>query len=111
MNPFEALTGLAVRHLDGARLHALRTRYHALRTKLYPVMRTYYGTFDTAALREHLETRIGRDFDVLMIHNSVNHMAPMYTQGPLELVRMLMDFCGPDRTLAMPAFYFGDAAV
>jgi len=32
----------------------------------------------------------------------------MFTDDPLELVRMLIDFCGPTRTLAMPAFYFGE---
>ncbi len=108
MNPLEALTGLAVRYLDSNRLHALRTRYHAMRTALFPVMRAVYGTFDTKALRTHLETRVGRNFEILMVHSSVNHMQPMFTDSPLDLVRMLIDFCGPERTLAMPAFYFGD---
>jgi aminoglycoside 3-N-acetyltransferase len=35
----------------------------------------------------------------------------MYTGAPLELVKMLIDFVGPTRTLAMPAFYFGDPAI
>ena len=30
---------------------------------------------------------------------------------PLDLVRMLVAFCGPSRTLVMPAFYFGDPAI
>jgi aminoglycoside 3-N-acetyltransferase len=74
-------------------------------------MRAVYGTFDTAALREHLEERIGRDFEILMVHSSVNHMKPMYTGTPLDFVRMLVEWCGPDRTLVMPAFYFGDPAI
>jgi aminoglycoside N3'-acetyltransferase len=74
-------------------------------------MRVAYGTFDAAALREHLEQRIGSDFEVLMVHSSVNNMIPMYTDNALDLVRMLMSFCGPTRTLAMPAFYFGDKAL
>ena len=36
-------------------------------------------------------------------------MLPMYVGRPLELLHQLMAFCGPDRTLAMPAFYFGAA--
>ena len=36
-------------------------------------------------------------------------MKPMFVDSPLDLVRMLIDFCGPERTLAMPAFYFGEA--
>nr|WP_281375126.1 AAC(3) family N-acetyltransferase [Aquabacterium terrae] len=43
-----------------------------------------------------------------MVHSSVNHMKPMFTDTPLDLVRMLIDYCGPERTLAMPAFYFGE---
>ena len=74
-------------------------------------MRMVYGTFDVAALRDHLEQRIGTDFEILMVHSSVNNMKPMYKDSPLDLVRMLISFCGPNRTLVMPAFYFGDPAI
>ncbi len=111
MSPLEFASGLAVRYLDEQRIGALRDAYFSLRTKLSPVLRLIHGTFDSAALREHLEQRIGTDFEVLMVHSSVNHMQPMFTDTPLDLVRMLMAFCGPDRTLAMPAFYFGDPAI
>ena len=111
MSLFETASGLAVRCLSRERLVALRTRYLSVRSKLHPVMRAVYGTFDTAALREHLEQRIGGDFEILMVHSSVNNMQPMYTGNPLELVQMLIAFCGPDRTLVMPAFYFGDPAL
>jgi aminoglycoside 3-N-acetyltransferase len=111
MSLFEAASGLAVRCLSRERLVALRTQYLSVRAKLHPVMRVVYGTFDTAALRDHLERRIGADFEILMVHSSVNNMQPMYTGSPLEFVQMLMSFCGPHRTLAMPAFYFGDPAI
>ncbi len=110
MNLLETASGLALKHLSQDQVEALRTTYFDLRKKLHPVMRKVYGTFDVAALRAHLDERIGHDFDVLMVHSSVNHMKPMFTDGPLDLVRMLIDFCGPDRTLAMPGFYFGDPA-
>ena len=89
----------------------LRSTYFNLRRTLHPVMRSVYGTFDAAQLRQHLEQRVGRDFEILMVHSSINHMKPMFTGGPLDMVRMLIDFCGPERTLAMPAFYFGDPAI
>jgi aminoglycoside 3-N-acetyltransferase len=111
MSLFETASGLAVRCLSRERLGALRTRYLSMRAKLHPVMRAVYGTFDTAALREHLEGRLGPDFEILMVHSSVNNMQPMYTGSPLEFVQMLISFCGPDRTLVMPAFYFGDPAI
>jgi aminoglycoside 3-N-acetyltransferase len=108
---FESASGFVVRHLKKERILALRAQYFSLRKKLYPVMRLAYGTFDVTALREHLEQRLDNQFEILMVHSSVNNMKPTYTDGPLELVRMLISFCGPNRTLAMPAFYFGDSAI
>jgi aminoglycoside 3-N-acetyltransferase len=108
MNPVDSATSLALRYLPRDRFVALRDHYFALRTKLHPVMRAVYGGFGSAELKEHLERRVGRDFDILMVHSSINHMKPMYSDNPLEFVQMLREFCGPDRTLAMPAFYFGD---
>jgi aminoglycoside 3-N-acetyltransferase len=35
----------------------------------------------------------------------------MYTDTALDLVKMLISMCGAHRTLAMPAFYFGDPAI
>lgn len=111
MSPLEAVSGLAVRYLNQTRLQALRSAYFTARSKLHPVMRAVHGTFDSLALRKHLEERVGSDFEILMVHSSVNHMQPMFTDSPLELVKMLMSFCGPDRTLVMPTFYFGDPKI
>src|SRR5450755_3441159 len=111
MSLLETASNLAVRHLRQERLLALREQYFSLRTKLYPVMRLVYGTFDTATLRDHLEREVGDDFEILMVHTSRNHMKPRYTGSPLDLLRMLISWCGPRRTLVMPAFYFGDPAI
>lgn len=108
MSLVELASSLAHRVLDEKRADALRSLYFKGRSRMAPLMCRLYGTFGCAELREHLEQRIGREFEVLMVHSSVNHMKPMFTDGPLELVRMLIDFCGPTRTLAMPAFYFGE---
>jgi aminoglycoside 3-N-acetyltransferase len=108
MSLFDAATGLALRYLPRDQFSALRGQYFAMRTKLRPVLRAVYGGFDSAALKTHLEERVGRDFEILMVHSSINHMRPMYDDNPLQFVQMLMQFCGAERTLAMPAFYFGD---
>jgi len=108
MNIFEQVSGIAVRRLRPNQFAAMRSRYQSVRRKLYPLMRAMYGSFDTAKLRSHLEDRIGRNFEILMVHSSVNNMAPMFTEGPAELLRMLREYCGSERTLVMPAFYFGD---
>ena len=109
MNVVDRISILALRHLSVERYDALRGYYLSLRRRSAPLLRRVYGTFDAGDLREHLERRLGRDFEILMVHSSVNAMAPMYTGNAVEFVRMLADWCGPDRTLAMPAFYFGDA--
>jgi aminoglycoside 3-N-acetyltransferase len=104
----EQLSALALSRLDGDQFARLRQRYLALRRKMHPVLARLHGTFSVDDLRAHLLSRLGTDFDVLMVHSSTNKLAPMYTQGPLELLSMLKEFCGPKRTLVMPAFYFGD---
>jgi len=110
MSLLESASSFAVRYLSRDRLLAVRAAYHSGRTRLYPLMRAIYGTFDATELKSHLEARLG-DFEILMVHSSVNHMAPTYTGSPLDLVKMLMELCGPSRTLAMPAFYFGDPEI
>ena len=107
----EALSTLLAGRLHRDQILALRTRYHRLRTRLYPILRLVNGTFGADELRRHLEQRLEPRFEILMVHSSVNHLEPMYTGTPLELLRMLMDLCGPERTLAMPAFYFGDPRI
>ncbi len=111
MNLLHTLSDIALRHMPEKWFLGLRTKYYTLRRKLAPILCLKYGTFDTTSLRKHLEQRLGSDFEILMVHSSVNHMLPYYKGNPLELVRMLIDFCGPNRTLVMPAFYFGDPKI
>ena len=97
---FGRATSLALRYLPQDTFAALRERYFSLRASLSPVLRAIYGSFDAAALKAHLEQRIGHDFEILMVHSSVNYMKPMYDGSPLQFVQMLREFCGPERTLA-----------
>ena len=108
MSLVEFASGIAKRHLSDERVEVLRSFYLQGRSRLAPLLRFVHGTFGVEDLRRHLDERVGRDFEVLMVHSSVNSMRPMFTGSPLELVRMLVAYCGQDRTLAMPAFYFGE---
>ena len=103
MSLFDALARLALRYLRRDQFAALRQQYFTLRTRLHPLLRAGYGTFDSAGIKSHLEQRVGRDFEILMVHSSINHMKPMYDDDPVQFVQMLREFCGPDRTLAMPS--------
>jgi aminoglycoside 3-N-acetyltransferase len=98
----------AKRCLSPRRVESLRGAYLAGKSRLAPALRLVHGHFGVAELRAHLEQHIGHDFEILMVHSSLNGMQPMYDGGALETVRMLADYCGPGRTLVMPAFYFGE---
>jgi len=105
------LSDLAHRHLPKESFDRLRTAYFAMRKKSSAINLILHGSFTTEDLRKHLEAKIGDDFEILMVHSSTNALQPYYTGDPQELLKMLLDFCGPGRTLAMPAFYFGDPKI
>jgi hypothetical protein len=104
MDLLHTLSDLAQRHLPKDKVNMLRSCYLSLRNSLRPIATRIYGNYNAEDLRIHLQNTIGSDFDILMVHGSVNHMLPMYTGTALELVNMLIDYCGPDKTLAMPRF-------
>jgi aminoglycoside 3-N-acetyltransferase len=104
----EKISGVAVQRLSRDRVMRLRSQYYAVRSRLNPVLKLVNGTFTAADLRQHLRDRIPGDFEILMVHSSLNHMQPMFTSGPMDVLSALVEFCGPHRTLAMPAFYLGE---
>jgi aminoglycoside 3-N-acetyltransferase len=75
--------------------------------RLSPVLKLVHGTFNTDALRAELARRLPADFEILMVHSSYDGLLPMYKGSASELLITLMDFCGPERTLVMPAFVMG----
>src|SRR5271166_2658642 len=80
------ISAASVRYLPPDRFAALRERYFALRTRLHPVMRAIYGTFDSAALKAHLEQRVGRDFEMGLecggIEGAINRTHHRMQPGP-----------------------------
>lgn len=66
-----------------------------------------YGTYTAKELVGDLKSRLPENFDILMVHSAFDRMQPMYKGSALDLLKELMEFCGPDRTLAMPAFVLG----
>jgi len=78
-----------------------------LRNRLQWYYRVRYGTFSADDLKEEISRRVGPDFDILMVHSAFDSMTPMFRGSVLELKSALIGLCGPDRTLVMPAFFFG----
>ena len=104
MSIAHSISELTNRLLPEHAARALRLRYLAMRRALTYVERLVYGSFDAEALRAHLEQRIGTDYEILMVHSSMNRLAAVCDDGPLDIVRMLIDFCGPVRRNRQPAW-------
>jgi aminoglycoside 3-N-acetyltransferase len=77
------------------------------RMRLAPLYRARYGTFGTDELRAELAPHLAPDTEIVMVHSSLDGLQPAYTGNIGELLGALIELCGPHRTLAMPAFFFG----
>lgn len=89
-------------------------RRNQLKKYLYHIRRRFdwlylvrYGAFTAEDLGAEILARIGDNFEILMVHSSYDNMLPMYTQTPRDVIQVLLSICGRERTLAMPAFFFG----
>lgn len=108
MNLVESLSSFLLKNIRYEQFLKLRSTYFKLKAKASPLLRLVHGTFTTNDLITELEARLDEDWSILMVHSSVNNMLPMYQGNALELVNALIAFCGPQRTLVMPAFNFGE---
>jgi aminoglycoside 3-N-acetyltransferase len=99
---------LVRRTLSQEQRNRLKQGVRRARARLAPVLRARHGSFSARELREELAPRIPPDTEIVMVHCSLNDLVPMYTEGPRELLDALLELCGTERTLAMPAFFFGD---
>jgi aminoglycoside 3-N-acetyltransferase len=66
-----------------------------------------HGSFGTVEFVEELKRHLPEDFEFLMVHSSFDRFLPMYKGTAKDLVQALIELCGPDRTLVMPAFVMG----
>ena len=99
--------GVLRRVFDQERRTELKRLQGLARKRLAPVLALVNGTFTTQELLSELVCRLPQDFEILMVHSSFDGFLPMYKGAAKELVSALIDFCGPNRTLVMPAFVMG----
>ena len=85
----------------------MKGRAWQLRSKCAPLLRAWYGTYDSAELEAELRAHLPSDFEILLVHSSLADMHPMYRGSAQDLLNLLLRIAGPERTLAMPAFFFG----
>lgn len=108
MPMIEHLSAAMLRVLPRKQFLQVRNGYIKLKAKAAPLLRLIHGTFTTQDLIAEIDHKVDKDWSVLMVHSSMNGLEPMYEGSAMELLKALIDYCGPDRTLVMPAFYFGE---
>lgn len=97
-----------LRNLTSQRFrNQVKGRVWKLRSRFAPLLRASYGTYTSAELETELRAHLPADFEILMVHSSISDMQPMYQGTARELLEVLLRLAGPQRTLVMPAFFFG----
>jgi len=109
MNLIENLSSILLRLLPREYFLKTRSIYFKLRKRSSPLLCLLHGTFTTSDLIIEIDKRLDKDWQILMVHSSINGLLPMYKGNALELLKALIEYCGPNRTLVMPAFNFGEA--
>jgi aminoglycoside 3-N-acetyltransferase len=109
MNLIETLSSILLKFLPRKYFLWVRSTFSRLKKRASPLLRLIHGSFSTNDLINELDQRMSKDWEILMVHSSVNNLHPMYTGSALELLKALIEYCGPYRTLVMPAFNFGKA--
>jgi aminoglycoside 3-N-acetyltransferase len=108
MNLIESLSSTLLRLLPREYFLKIRSLYFKLKKSASPIICLIHGTFTTDDLIVEIDNRLDKDWQILMVHSSFNNLLPMYTGTALELLKALIEYCGPNRTLVMPAFNFGE---
>jgi aminoglycoside 3-N-acetyltransferase len=108
MNFVEKLSAILLELLPREYFLKVRSWYFRLKKKASPLLCLIHGTFTTNDLIAEIDSQLDSDWRILMVHSSVNNLQPMYQGSALELLKALIEYCGPDRTLVMPAFNFGE---
>jgi aminoglycoside N3'-acetyltransferase len=95
------------RALSQERRTELKRLQGLARKRLAPVLSLVHGSFNSDELAAELARRMPADFEILMVHSSYDGLLPMYKGSASDLVAALLKFCGPERTLVMPAWVMG----
>ncbi len=81
---------------------------YKFKNKYKGIYRLIYGKAEDEEIFEFISEKLNGKFDILMIHNSLNDMIPMYTGNPGKLLSMIIAYCQQNNiTLAMPTLFDG----
>lgn len=97
------------RYLTQVRRTRLKAQIAQWRRRLAPAYRLRHGTFTASDLISELDGHVAPETEILMVHCSLNDLQPAFTGTARDLLDALTTWCGEERTLVMPAFFFGGA--
>ena len=66
-----------------------------------------HGHYTAGDLVDQVRQRINGDFEIMMVHSAYDRLLPMYAGKHNEIIEKLLNLCGKERTLVMPAFVLG----
>src|ERR1700679_3892724 len=95
------------RFLSQERRTELKRLQGQARKRFAPLLTLVHGSFTSEQLLAEFEICLPSNFEILMVHSSFDSFLPMYKGNAKDLVRALIDFCGPNRTVVMPSFVMG----
>ena len=88
--------------------NSLKKRLTRIKNKLGKLDLLIYGTINDDELFIHLNEKLGKEYEILMVHCSYDSMKPMYIGNLNLLLKKLISYCSLNNiTLVMPAFFFG----
>jgi len=86
----------------------LKIKLFKLRNKNKKLLQLIHGTTDDEMLFNHIIKKLDLNYDILMIHSSLNDMVPMFVGNLNQLLNKIVGYCKENQiTLVMPSFFFG----
>jgi aminoglycoside N3'-acetyltransferase len=99
------LISIVLTQESGNTIHAALFKF---KNKNNWIFRALYGTTNDEEIFNNILQKLGRKFDILMIHSSFDGMMPMYSGNPGKLLSLILSHCKQNNiTLAMPTFFGG----
>src|SRR5262249_43284138 len=95
------------RCLSQANRDRLKRWQNSGRMRMSGVLSLLHGSYTSRELVLELNSRLPRDFEILMVHSAFDRLLPAYKGTPREVIESLVALCGNQRTLVMPAFCLG----
>lgn len=88
--------------------NSISSSIYIFKNKNKRIFRFLYGSTDDRELFENIKAKLGGDFEILMVHSSLNAILPMYKGEPRILLSLLITYCKERNiTLAMPSYFLG----